>query len=601
MAPLHLGLLATLGAHALALAFTRRASIASITDSEWDAFNATVSGRLRNGEPMLAPCYTRYNGEAQEPDLEQCSVLQKDGGDLTYATGQFGMYVNSQWGACQATGQTCTFGPIRPDILTPILDTCEQGSVPTKYVDAQSVEDVQRTLVFAGENSLRLVIKNTGHDYEGRSSAPDSLALWTHNMQPPIEFNEEFVPEGCSESGGDSITFGAGEQFGRIYDFVEARGYRIVGGSSITVGAAGGWITGGGHSLLTNELGLGVDNVQQLKAVLPNGTHVTANRCQNQDLFFALRGGGGGTFAVITEMTSRVYPKKEMQFVEISFANIGVGAQRRLMDIFVSNGEKWAAEGWGGYIYCFSIGTGIFIGTSLLNYDEAVESMKPLSDFATHLNIGVVNVTTTDSFRAGLQAFVETQEIGIFPGSAWALSSRIVKHDSFAPEKQQELSSILSNFLNVQQELLEPSLQILVLCLTMPAVYSQSMPESDLPGGPGHASISPHWRDGVWQALHFRAYSGSIKDPELVRKIAQNAHDAMNPLRAFTPDSGAYINEADPWEPDYINSFWGQENYERLLRIKREVDPENLLMVRKGVGWDENDGRFSCYPDVDES
>ncbi|KAL2833862.1 hypothetical protein BDW59DRAFT_179503 [Aspergillus cavernicola] len=598
MAPLYLGLLASLAVNSLGLAFTRRASIASISTADWDAFNATVSGNLRNGEPMLAPCYTRYNGAPQTPNLEQCANVQKNGGNLSFATEQFGLYVNSQWGGCQATGESCTFGAIRPDVLTPILDSCEQGSVPSKYVDVRSVEDVQRALVFAGERGVRLVVKNTGHDYMGRSSAPDSLGLWMHNLQPPIELNEEFVPEGCDESTGDATTFGAGQQFGEIYDFVEGHGYRIAGGSSLTVGAAGGWITGGGHSMLTNELGLGVDNVQQLKAVLPNGTHVTANRCQNQDLFFALRGGGGGTFAVITEMTSRVHPRKDMQFVQMGFTNIGPAAQSELMEILVGNGEKWASEGWGGYVYCFSVGTGLFIGTGLLTHEEAVESMNPLSEFATKFNLGIVKVETTENFREGLQDFVDLQVIGIAPGSAWALSSRIVKRESFAEEKQAGLASILTDFLNVQQELLEPSLQILVLCLTMPSVYSQNMPESDRPGGPGEASISPAWRDGIWQALHFRSYDGSITDPKLVRRIAQNAHDAMNPLRAFTPGSGAYINEADPWEPDYIESFWGEENYARLLGIKREVDPENLLMVHKGVGWEENDGRFSCYPDV---
>lgn len=76
---------------------------------------------------------------------------------------------------------------------------------------------------------------------------------------------------------------------------------------------AGGWITGGGHSALSNTLGLGVDNAQQIKAVLPNGTYITANRCQNQDLFYALRGGGGGTFGVIMELTTTAHPATQLQ------------------------------------------------------------------------------------------------------------------------------------------------------------------------------------------------------------------------------------------------------------------------------------------------
>lgn len=122
-----------------------------------------------------------------------------------------------------------------------------------------------------------------------------------------------FVPEGCQEAVGDGVTFGAGQGFLGLYEFAEANDITIVGGSSPTVGIAGGWIAGGGHSALSNTLGLGVDNVMQLKAVLPNGTMVTANECQNQDLFYALRGGGGSTFGVNYEMTTRANPKVTLQ------------------------------------------------------------------------------------------------------------------------------------------------------------------------------------------------------------------------------------------------------------------------------------------------
>ncbi|KAL3479627.1 hypothetical protein BJX99DRAFT_267991 [Aspergillus californicus] len=600
MALFHIVLVGILAVNVLSLGPRRRASIASIPDAEWNRFNATVSGHLHNGEPMLAPCCTLYNGEPHTPDLERCAVVMNNGSNMTFATGQFGLYVSSQWGGCQTTGETCMFGAIGPDTVIPIRENCEQGSVPTKYVDVRTVKHVQRTLKFAGKNRLRVVVKNTGHDYMGRSSAPDSLGLWMHNLRPAIKVNEDFQPEGCGESSGDCITFGAGQQFGGIYDFVKAHGYRIAGGSYSNVGAAGGWITGGGHSLLTNELGLGVDNVQQLKAVLPNGTHLTANRCQNQDLFFALRGGGGGTFAVVTEMTTRVYPKKNIQVMQMDFKSLGDKAQSELMDILVSNGVKWAFEGWGGYISLSTFGAISFIGTELLTYEEAVESMNPLSAFAVKFSIGAVKVETRDNYHEGVQQFLDSQGNGVTPGLAWAPSTRILRQESFADDKQKELSSLLTDFLTVQDPS-EPSFQILALCLTVPTIYSQNMPESDLPGGPGESSISPAWRDGIWIVTHFRIYNGTMTDPNLVRMIAQRAHNAMNPLRAFTPGSGGYINEADPWEPDYINSFWGEENYARLLKIQKEVDPDKLLTVHRGIGWDEDDERYGCYPDIDDS
>jgi FAD/FMN-containing dehydrogenase len=83
--------------------------------------------------------------------------------------------------------------------------------------------------------------------------------------------------------------------------------WELIGGASLSVGASGGWVMGGGHGALTNNYGLGVDNVLEMKVVLANGTLITANRRQNTDMFFALRGGGGGTFGVVLKTTSQIY------------------------------------------------------------------------------------------------------------------------------------------------------------------------------------------------------------------------------------------------------------------------------------------------------
>jgi FAD/FMN-containing dehydrogenase len=149
----------------------------------------------------------------------------------------------------------------------------------------------------------------SGHDFKGRSSAPKALSLWTHNVQPAIKLTRGFTPEGCSTPAGDAVTLGAGQGWGGAYEFAEANNITVVGGSSKTVGPVGGWINGGGHGALSNTLGLGVDNVMEIKAVLPSGEYVTANRCQNQEIFYALRGGGGNAFGVNMEMTTRAHPR----------------------------------------------------------------------------------------------------------------------------------------------------------------------------------------------------------------------------------------------------------------------------------------------------
>lgn len=203
----------------------------------------------------------------------------------------------SNFASCQAQGQSCALDralATDPTVYAP-PNQCYQGSVSPYYIPVTAVSDVQAAMAFTKAHKIPLVIKNSGHDYKGRSAAPNSLALWTHTLMSGPSLEKEFIPDGCTHSLGDGVTFGAGQNFNNMYLFAEANNVTIVGGSSRTVGIGGGWITGGGHSSISNIYGLGVDNVMQLRGVLPNGTYVTANECQNQDLWFAWRGGGGST------------------------------------------------------------------------------------------------------------------------------------------------------------------------------------------------------------------------------------------------------------------------------------------------------------------
>ncbi|CAG8760219.1 9747_t:CDS:2, partial [Acaulospora colombiana] len=92
-----------------------------------------------------------------------------------------------------------------------------------------------------------------------------------------------------------------------VYKAADEHSVVVVGGGSYSVGAAGGWILGGGHSSLSPQYGLGVDNVVQFEVVTPDGELRTVNAYKNKDLFWALRGGGPG-FGVVTKVTYRTHP-----------------------------------------------------------------------------------------------------------------------------------------------------------------------------------------------------------------------------------------------------------------------------------------------------
>jgi hypothetical protein len=78
-------------------------------------------------------------------------------------------------------------------------------------------------------------------------------------------------------------------------------------GANLSVGIVG-WLTGGGHGPLTQTYGMGVNQLLEARIFTPGGEELVTNACQHPDLFFAIRGGGGGTFGVVTEVVVRVYP-----------------------------------------------------------------------------------------------------------------------------------------------------------------------------------------------------------------------------------------------------------------------------------------------------
>ncbi|CCO32287.1 hypothetical protein BN14_06343 [Rhizoctonia solani AG-1 IB] len=99
----------------------------------------------------------------------------------------------------------------------------------------------------------------------------------------------------------------------------------------------------------------------------------------------------------------------------------------------------------------------------------------------------------------------------------------------------------------------------------------------------GESSVTPAWRDAVWHALVDVEWpwDGSVSE---AKATYEKASHAMDPLRKLTPGGGAYQNEADVYEPDFTQSFWGS-NYAKLLQAKNKYDPDGLLDCWHCVGW----------------
>jgi FAD/FMN-containing dehydrogenase len=194
-----------------------------------------------------------------------------------------------------------------------------------------SAADVKEVLKFAKSHNIRLVIRNTGHDYLGRSTGAGGVNLWTHNLKS-IETIPSYVSKGYN---GPAMRIGAGVQGFEAQNAAHESGYVIVTGFCPDVGIAGGYTQGGGHGSLASRYGLAADQVLEWEVVTAGGDQLTASPTQNADLYWALSGGGGGTYAVVLSMTVRVYPEEKTSVASLSFTS-GAGTDATDMEHFWS-------------------------------------------------------------------------------------------------------------------------------------------------------------------------------------------------------------------------------------------------------------------------
>jgi FAD/FMN-containing dehydrogenase len=196
---------------------------------------------------------------------------------------------------------------------------CTIGNYIQYAVKATEARDVQMSIHYAKRHNIRLVIRNTGHDLLGKSTGAGALGIWMHHMK-----NISIVDYDSLYYTGKAMKIGAGVHSFEASSAASKAGLVVVGGNCPTVGLAGGYSQGGGHGQLVSQFGLAADQVLEWEVVLADGRLVVASPFQNSDLYWALSGGGGGTYGVVISMTSKVYPELQTVSGNLSFSDTGI-------------------------------------------------------------------------------------------------------------------------------------------------------------------------------------------------------------------------------------------------------------------------------------
>jgi hypothetical protein len=291
-----------------------------------------------------------------------------------------------------------------------------------------------------------------------------------------------------------------------------------------------------------------------------------------------------------------------LEVAYIIFASADTESKNKLIDICTQNADKWATDGWGGYISPGAKSSqlsGLILMTPKLNHADAVASMKPLTDFAASLpNVPKENgVYSETSFYQAYEKYISPNQEQV--GLGIAIGSRLIPRGLMqSTSGQQTVAAAIKKAADMVIPLSSGQTDVLALTYGAPLqilVTTPSSFETD-----GSSSVTPTWygsNGAIWHVALGQAFANNA-DVATIQSAFRTANQAAQVLRDATPGSGAYQNEADVFEPEPEEAYWGRENYDRLLTIKKKIDPKNVLTCWGCIGWDKSDARYSCYPSI---
>jgi FAD/FMN-containing dehydrogenase len=541
----------------------------------WAKLKDAVGGNLIAVEPPFVACAT-------EPKGAGCADA--------VANIRNPFYIGDQPGGTQVSGWL--------DAWTP--------AASAYAVKARSSADVAAAVNFARDNHLRLVVKGAGHSYQGTSNAPDSLLIWTRAMNK-VTLHDAFTPQGCDGKVAPSpaVSAEAGAVWIDLYHAVTSEAGRYVqGGGCADVGVAG-LVQSGGFGSFSKRFGTAAGSLLEAEIVTADGAVRVANACVNPDLFWAIKGGGGGSWGVVTRLTLRTHDLPAL--FGAAFGTIKAqsdDAFRRLIDRFMGfYAENLFNPSWSEQISLAPNNTlKIAMVCEGLNTAQAEAAWRPFSDwvetapqdFSLDTPYGFVTIPAQRywdrSFNSGLVADPR-------PGAP--------SYRGWWRGDQEQVGAFFHGFesLWLPASLLQDSeRRRLVDALFAASRYKKIDLQfaKGLAGAPDEAiaaakdtATNPAVTDAFALAViadgEGPRYPGLPRPPldaAAARKDARAIDLAAAELFRVAPDAGSYVSESNYFNPRWQSAYWG-ENYVRLQAVKAKYDPDGLFFVHNGVGSEE--------------
>ncbi|KAF2678710.1 6-hydroxy-D-nicotine oxidase [Lentithecium fluviatile CBS 122367] len=523
------------------------------SESEWSKFNATVGGRLIKTVPLGSPCHD------PNYDAAKCEAL------------------TSQWKLApvhidsSSSVQAAIFANASCDVFTPRSSACLLGNYVRYAVNVTGLEDIAATIRFADKKNIRLVIRNTGHDYVGRSTGAGALSVWTHYLK-----GVEVKDWSDADYAGKAVKIGAGAQGFEILQAAQKAGLVVVTGECPTVGIGGGYTLSGGHSPLSTAFGLSADNTLEFEVVTADGKFVRASPSSPNyaDLFWALSGGGAGNYGVVTSVTLRAHPDKVTSGASFTIAqpeidtSAVINAWHSTLPQIIDSGTQAT------YLATTSYATVHSLSGYNRTQADIEKTLEPFIKLMAAMDITLKpNYTQFDSYHDHYLHYYGPLPAGAFGGAGNQLmGGRLLLRDT-VPNVGSAVNATMQ--LGVQ-------------------FIGQAQNVSRF-ANPSKRAVLPQWRDALVMSAYSLPYDDNMPFSAMEARQDFITDTVMPIVEKVTPNAGAYINEADYQQKDWQDVFYGS-NYPRLLAVKKKYDPKGIFFNKIAVGSEKwvvrDDGRM---------
>jgi hypothetical protein len=550
------------------------------SEADWAALEQEVGGRLVKPETPLVACASR-------PGSAECTAVLERLDDP--------YFLGDEVALTQASGY---------------LDAW--ASAPSACaVVAADADDVAAAVRFAGAHRLRLVVKGGGHSYQGTSNCADSLLVWTRRLNR-IVINDDFVPEGGAGriDPRPAVTVGAGAIWMSVYNAVmKGAGRYVQGGGCMTVGVAG-IVQSGGFGSFSRAYGLAAAGLLEAEVVTADGAVRTVNAYREPDLFWALKGGGGGTFGIVTRLTLRTR-NLPVTFGEVS-GRVKAQSDGAFLDLIRRVMGTYRVRlfnpHWGEQIRLDPDNT-VRIGMVFqgLSRDEAADAWQPLVDWVDgapddlewERPLSIVEVPAQRFWDAEFLAQIAPERIvaddrpAARPGEFFWAGNRNEAGQFMHGYRSAWLPASLLD--GARRERLASGLFAGSRHCEIALHFNKALagaPADDIATA-RETAMNPIVVDAFALAVvsaegppAFEGMPGEAPDLAAARRNAAAIGRAFDEVSNILPERGSYVSESDFFERDWQTAFWGA-NYPRLAAIKRRYDPDGLFFVHHGVGSEE--------------